>query len=223
MIKNQLILGDCLDELRKIPSDSIDCILTDPPYGISYRSGHTGSRKIANDDLLFVWWLFDAYRVLKPGGTLVCFTDPKTQHQWRSAILWAGFDVRSQLVWYKNHFGAGDLKGGFAPQHEVAWYAVKGKHQWWWLGLEGWKRLSSVLPYRKPLYNDKTDARFHPTQKPVDMFEDLVKHCCPPGGIVLDPFAGSATTLLAAKKQERDWIGIEMDSEYWEKGTARLR
>lgn len=221
---NTLILGDCLDVLRTFDDASVDLILTDPPYGISYKSGFTGSKPIKNDDLLFIWWLFDAYRILKPGGSMVCFTDPRTQTQWQSAIKWAGFDVRQQLVWYKDHFGAGFTEGDFAPIHEVAWFAVKGRHRFWFktLGMEI-KRLATVLRHAKPMYNARHDARFHPTQKPVDLFAELVEQLCPPSGIVIDPFAGAGTIKPAVEKagRERKWIGIEIEPEYVEKALQR--
>ena len=84
------------------------------------------------------------------------------------------------------------------------------------------KRLSTILPYSKPAYNAKNDARFHPTQKPLKLFEDLITQCCPPNGVVLDPFSGAGTTAVAARNTQRKFIAIEMDDEYVQRSRQRL-
>jgi DNA modification methylase len=210
-----IIQGDCRDVMRtEIPAGSIDAVITDPPYGISYRSNHGGGRfaKIANDERPFVWWLPEAFSVLKDGGALVCFCRWDVQEAFRLAIEWAGFTVKSQLVWDRGWHGMGDLKGNFAPCHDVAWFATKGR-----FSFPG-KRPASVLRHRRLAANELT----HPTEKPAPLMRELIEALVPQGGIVLDPFAGSGSTLEAARAAGRDAIGIELAPEYVAATQARI-
>jgi len=114
------------------PRCSIGLIATDPPYGISYQSARRTDRskwkpKIANDGQPYVWWLYDAYRLLEDGGGLLCFCRWDVQEAFRLAITWAGFSVRAQIIWDRVVHGMGDLTGTPGPQHDVIWFATKGR------------------------------------------------------------------------------------------------
>lgn len=100
----RLILGDCLDVLRTLEPGSVDAVVTDPPYGVSYQSARRTDKrlwkpKIANDRSPFVWWLRDAAVALAPGGCLLCFCRWDVAEAFRVAIGWAGLKVRGQIVW----------------------------------------------------------------------------------------------------------------------------
>jgi site-specific DNA-methyltransferase (adenine-specific) len=208
--------GDCLDVLRGMADASVDAVVTDPPYGISFRSNfRKASPKfaaIANDGAPFVWWLYDAARVMRDGAPLLCFCRWDTAEAFRAAIGWAGLTVRAQVVWHKPGGGMGDLKGTPSPAHELVWVAVKGRYT-----LPG-KRPQSVITHAKT----RTDSHDHPTQKPEPLMRDLLRSYAPPGGTVLDPFAGSGTTLVAAKAEGFNAIGIEREAEYVEIIKARV-
>lgn len=204
--------GDCIDVMRsKIAAESVDCILTDPPYGISFQSNRSKDgpvhRKIKNDNLPFIWFLPEAYRVMKEGSSLVVFCRWDTQEQFRLGIECAGFEIKNQLVWNRMWHGMGDLTGNFAPAHDVAWFATKGKFHL------PRSRPKTVLNFKRPSPSES----FHPTQKPIDMMEHLIESLVPDKGIVLDPFFGSGSTIVAAKNLNVDCIGIELDSEYFNK------
>jgi len=211
----QLHTGDCLDVLRGLESGSVDAVVTDPPYGVDFQSARrTESQrfaKIANDKTPFVWWLYDAARVLKDGGCLVCFCRWDVAEAFRAAIGWAGLTVKTQLVWDRENHGLGDLKGSPAPRHDLLWFAVKGKY-----ALPG-KRPTSV--YRATRLAGSQLQ--HPNQKPVELMQAIVRDYCSPGGTVLDPFMGSGTTGVACKLEGRSFIGVEREPEYVE--TARQR
>jgi len=118
--------------MRELSSASADCILTDPPYGIRYRTKRNADqpnwkRRITNDESPFIWWLHEAYRVLKDGGCLVCFCRWDVEDVFRMAIRAAAFAVRSQIVWDKECHSAGDTRATFAPQHENLIFATKGR------------------------------------------------------------------------------------------------
>lgn len=201
--------GDCLDVLRSIPAESVDSIITDPPYGIDYRTDR--HKPIANDTAPFVWWLRDAYRVLRDGGGMLCFCRWDVQEAFRVAATWAGFRVRSQVVWDRVHHGMGDTKAMFSPRHDVLWFATKGR-----FAFPG-KRPPSVIAASRP------SGSAHPTEKPVDLMRQLVRAITPEGGLVLDPCAWSGATGVGAVLEERRFLGIELEEEYVALARGRLR
>lgn len=194
-------------------SESIDAIITDPPYGIDYQSHMRTERmaKIKNDKAPFIWWLYDAFRVLKFGGGLICFTRWDVQQTFIDAMSIAGFSVKSEVVWYKLAHGAGDCKAQFAPTHENILWATKGKFEF------PGHRPQDVVAQKKV----NSNKLVHPNEKPVELLEDIVLAVTRPGDLVLDPFAGSGPTLLAAEKTGRQYIGIEIEDYHYE--TIKLR
>lgn len=212
--ENKLIHGDSLTVLRQMEPESVDAIITDPPYGINYVSP-TGAR-IQNDTAPFIWFLYDAFRVLKPGssgrGTLVCFTRWDVQQAFIDAIRLAGFIVKSEVIWDKIQHGMGDLKSQFAPSHENIIFAVKGK-----FSFPG-HRPKDLITHRKL----PGSQMIHPTEKPVPLLADLITAVTKPGDLILDPFAGSGSTLVAAKKTGRRFTGIELDDVHYAKAQRRI-
>ncbi|WP_208319515.1 DNA-methyltransferase [Intestinimonas butyriciproducens] len=192
----------------------MDAIITDPPYGINYVSP-TGAR-IQNDAAPFIWFLYDAFRVLKPGssgrGTLVCFTRWDVQQVFIDAIRLAGFVVKSEVIWDKMQHGMGDLKSQFAPSHENIIFAVKGK-----FSFPG-HRPKDLITHRKL----PGSQMIHPTEKPVPLLADLITAVTKPGDLILDPFAGSGSTLVAAKKTGRRFTGIELDNVHYVNAQRRI-
>ncbi len=211
-----LRLGDCLEVMRSLPDESIDAVVTDPPYGISYQSARRTDRsqwkpKIAGDGQPCIWFLHDSARVLREGGCLLCFCRWDVQEAFRLAIGWAGLKVRAQVVWDREAHGAGDTAGSPAPQHDVIWYATKGRRVF-----HGLRPKSVVRSMRL-----SGDALVHPNEKPIGLMEGLVESYVAPGETVFDPFAGSGTTGVACVKTGRDFIGCEIDPTHHE--TARQR
>jgi DNA modification methylase len=209
---------NCLNILPSIEDGSIDCIVTDPPYGMDFQSNRSknGPRyeKIDNDDMPFLDWIPDAYRILKDGGGLISFCDWKTSHIWKEEFENNGFKIVSQAIWNRMHHGSGDLTGGFAPMHDVIWYATKGRRTF------KNSRPKSVLSHKRP---SPSQDFGHPTCKPVKLMEELI-HGIDDGsdGIILDPFLGSGSTGAAAINLKRQFIGIEMNKEYFDIATSRL-
>lgn len=212
-----IITGDCLFELKKIETESIDAIITDPPYGIDYQSAwrtDTAKRlaKIQNDTKPFIWFLYDAYRIIKPGGCLILFCRFDVQDVFKMALEAAGFDVKSQVIWDKKIHGMGDLTGAFSPQHENIWFCTKGDFKF------PKERPSSIISVSR-VFPDKLT---HPNEKPVDLMAYLCRSVSAPGGAILDPFCGSGSTGVAAIKEGFDFIGIEIDPKYSELAQNRI-
>lgn len=186
-----MVRADATRMMQMMPDESVDVIITDPPYGIGYQSRKGES--VSNDDGSFIWWLRDAARVLKPKGAIACFCRWDVQEAFRLAIGWAGLRARSQVVWDKGVHGIGDYVTQFGAKHELVWFACKPGFKFF----NG--RPQSVIAVKRPFHTRRT----HPTEKPVDALRVFVRHCCPDGGVVLDPFAGSGSTEEAALSEGR--------------------
>lgn len=213
----ELYMGDCLDLMRGMADNSVDAVITDPPYGIDYQSARRTDKearraKIAGDMQPFVWFLHDAYRALKDGGALLCFCRWDTQEAFRLAIGWAGFKIRQHVIWDRQWHGMGDVQTLFAPQHDIIWQASKGRCE-----LRG-NRPKSVIRSQRIAAN----SLLHPNEKPVDLMEQLITPVTDGDGIVLDPFMGSGTTGVACVNTGRNFIGIERDAQYFAISEKRI-
>lgn len=215
----KLINGDCITELKKLNKESIDLIIIDPPYLINYKTGHRKNKNhrfckpIENDDNPTILkesfkLLFD---VLKDGGAFYCFCNSNQVDFFKSEIE-KYFKFKNILIWVKNNWTAGDLKGAYAKQTEFIIYAVKGRHI-----LNG-KRDSDVLYYNRVVGKNQ----LHQNQKPVDLLEYLIRKSSNENDTVLDCFMGSGSTGIACKNLNRNFIGIELDKEFYDIATKRL-
>jgi adenine-specific DNA-methyltransferase len=199
--------GDCTQLLPKLPEGSVDFVLTDPPYLTNYQS--RDGRCVPNDDNDA--WLLPAfthiYRVLAPRSFCVSFYGWPRADAFLAAWRQAGFGISGHITFPKRYTSrTGFLRG----QHENAYLLTKGE------------------PYRPewPI-GDVIDwtysgNKLHPTQKPLSVLLPLVETFSKPQAVVLDPFAGSGSTLMAAKMLERRYVGIELDANYHAIATRRL-
>ena len=208
---------DCLQGMKEIPDNSVDLVLADPPYGIDFQSNRIKEPKrrrpkIANDRAPFVWWLYDAARVLKDTGALVCFARWDVQELFRACIGAAGLTVQNVCVWSKGGGGLGNLKAAFIPDHEVFLFATKPGFNF------PAKRPASVLSVAKVPSNKLT----HPNEKPVALMCELIESLTRPSGTVLDPFIGSGTTAVACIRTGRNFLGFELDEDYHRLALARV-
>lgn len=110
---NTIITGDSLTILRSMDDESVDMVITDPPYGIDYQSARKEKErrlsKISNDKAPFIWWIYDAARVVKRGGGVLCFSRWDVQQTFIDALRLAGLTIKSVIVWDKKAHGMGDL------------------------------------------------------------------------------------------------------------------
>ena len=209
-----LRMGDCLDVMRSMRARSVDAIVTDPPYGIGYRNKRAKKLQpgIINDKRPFIWWLHDAERLLRVGGALVCFCRWDVQEVFRTAIELTGLKVRSQWVWDRKVHGMGDCSATLAPQHDVMWFATKGKYQF------PGGRPKSVIRSQS-VHGAK---RVHPTEKPSSLMREVVRDVTKPRGVVFDPCMGSGATGECVR-DGFGFVGIEIDGRFYRAACSRMK
>lgn len=204
---NTVVHGDCVEVMRQMESASVDFILTDPPYLCRYRS--RDGQTIANDDR--DGWLEPAfagmYRVLKPGSLCLSFYGWNAADKFIGAWRAAGFRMVGHIVFTKQYASSSRF---VQSKHEQAYLLAKG---------EPARPLKPIDDVRDWHYSGN---RLHPTQKPIKVLQPLIEAFCPAGGLVLDPFCGSGSTLVAARDMGRGYLGIELDARHAETAALRL-
>jgi site-specific DNA-methyltransferase (adenine-specific) len=204
---DQVITGDCLAVLPTLAAGSADLIVTDPPYLVCYRDRH--GRTVANDDN--AEWLrpafAEAYRVLRDDAYAVSFYGWQATDQFMAAWKAAGFRVVGHVVFTKDYASS---TGALARCHESAYVLAKGRPR------RPQAPIHDVLPFAY------TGNRHHPTEKPALSLLPLITAFSADGELVLDPFCGSGSTLLAAKAVRRRYLGIELDPVHAETARRRL-
>lgn len=209
--------GDALEWLASLPAGSADAIVTDPPYGMAYQSMRSkdGPRfdAIVGDEKPAVEFIGEAMRVLRDGGAVFVFCEWRHQEAFRAAIERSGATVRSQCIWDREVHGMGDLQRAFAPCHDVAWFATKGDA----FSFYG-PRPQSVLRFQRVA----AKSLCHPAEKPVRLMRHLVSRLAPVGGVVVDPYAGSGTTGVAAVMEGRRFMLCEMVPAYADLARRRV-
>lgn len=234
-VRNALYLGDSLKILTGMGSGEFDALITDPPY--SSGGLHIGARQQAPSDkyqqseykhlhgeflgdhrdqrshtLWMTLWLAECFRLLKDGAPVCLFTDWRQLPITTDAMQAAGFTWRGVAVWDKTE-GVRPQLGRFRAQAEYIVWGSKGAMP---LG-----RKAPVLPgvIRQPV---KKADKHHMTGKPTELMRQVVR-ICEAGGRVLDPFAGSGTTLVAAELEGYRWTGCELTEHYHQVAADRLK
>lgn len=234
MSRHVVHLGDCLDPvtgLASLPADSVACVLSDPPYegeahtkGRRIKAGRGTERGVRAAPLPFApmtaalrdGFAREAVRVCRR-WTLV-FGQVEALDLWRGAFAAAGGRYIRTCLWIKSNPQpqlTGDRPG-------VGYEAIFA----FWLGKAsdiGWNGGGRVGVYRAVSEWGHGRPAPHPTTKPIALMEQLVRDFSNPGDLVVDPFAGSGTTLVAARRLGRSALGWEMDAGYHAKAESRLR
>jgi site-specific DNA-methyltransferase (adenine-specific) len=212
---NKIICGDCRDLLSYFPDNSIDAIITDPPFGIDF----IGYEDVAKNPDAYWKWFYLIYwefiRILKPGGFLAIW---QTQLYYPYFWQWYGTDIHIYIsaknfvqlrktpinyaydpiiMKYKN----GDILRPTKPKRNVDFYV---------------SNTASLVSHPKRL------ERGHPCPRPLDVCLEIIKNFVVPNGIVFDPFLGSGTVVLASKQLGHNFIGIEREQKYIDIANARL-
>jgi DNA modification methylase len=219
---------DSLEQLKEVPDNSVRLVLTDPPYLIAHI-GPTGKayEHFDTEDSFTMEQLEEYvkewYRVLVPGGTLICWFDTFKVGDLRAMCERAKFGGRYRVIrWIKDSGNQVEVKQTYIGWGESALVCSKPPAKE--IVFNNKDENGKAIAHRG-LYTAKTPRgreRFHPTQKPVDLFEELIRLHSNPGETVLDSFVGSGATPVACLLQGRNFIGAELNPEYYEKTQERL-
>lgn len=224
-----LIQGDCMNYLSQIPDKSIDLILTDPPYNIAkYSTGNIPlpGRSALNNDL-GEWDLApiepiklidDFKRILKPDGNIFIFTSYNLIGKWHE-VFDNEFDTFQFFIWHKTNPAPKIYKNGFLNSCEMIICMWNKGHKWnFGKQTEMHNFFESPICMRpERLSNPK-----HPAQKPVKLLEHILKIASNEGDVIFDPFMGVGSTGVAALKNNRKFIGCEIEKEYFDAALRRI-
>ncbi len=214
-------LGDFRDILEMLDPGSGDLVLTDPPYTISRETGFAklGSNSIKRFAVSMDFGEWDhapidldilsnsIYRVLRNGGTAIVWYDIWKLSHLAEALTKAGFRMLRLLVWQKTNPVPLNMKSTYlSNSREIAVVGVKGRKPTF-----NKEYHNGVYPQPIPRHNGN---RIHPTQKPLDLFAELIEVHSHPDDLIIDPFLGSGTTAVAAVESGRRFFGGDIDPKY---------
>jgi DNA modification methylase len=224
-------VGDCCEVLAALPRESVDLVLTDPPYniGIDYGSGKKADRRVDYWQWCRQWiWLCD--HVLKPQGSIWIISGQEHGAEIDISLRLQGFSVRNRITWHET-FGV-QCQRKFARTSRPIYYAVKDDRNFTFnreavtvpsdrqtkygdrRAAPGGKVMGDVWQINRVCGTFKERVAGVPTQLPSELVARIIGVSSNPGDVVLDPFAGSGTTLAVAKQMGRKATGIELNPEY---------
>ena len=216
----KLYCDDCLNIMKRIESESIDLIVTDPPYLIKYKTNHRKNKdhdfcsEILNDDneQLIIDYIKECYRILKNNTAMYMFCNCDKVDFFKQELENAGFKIKNMIIWVKNNWTAGDLKAQFGKQYEIIFLVNKGRKYF------NGKRITDVWMF------DRISGKkqLHQNQKPVDLLKQCILKHSDENDIVFDGFMGSGSTGVACIKTGRKFIGVELDKKYFEIAKERI-
>jgi site-specific DNA-methyltransferase (adenine-specific) len=237
---NQIHQVDCLQGLAGLPENSLDLVVTDPPYNLGKNYGEGSSDSLPTEDY-FNWcmqWFIGVYRTLKDGGTFYVMHYPEVTARWKQQLDNL-FTFQRWLSWvYPSNIGHSN--GNWRRSHRAILYYVKGKQPSYFKGD------ADPQPYKNPddhrvahlgkagttpydwwefdlVKNVSQPKTEWPNQLPVDLVKRIVTTSCAVDGIICDPFMGSGTTAEAALMTERSWIGFDLQSKACEITRNRIK
>lgn len=224
MIK--LLHGDCLEIMKNIPDESIDMILTDPPYLVTSR-GNTGNsggmlrkdiyRKgnvFTHNNIDCLAYAPEFYRILKDSSHCYIMTNHVNLIHMLNTFTKSGFHFIKSLIWDKGNKIMGLY---YMSQFEYILFFRKGKGKK--INYCGTPDIFSI-PNKKS--KDENGKNYHDTEKPVALMEILVKNSSMENNVILDPFLGIGATAIASAKLNRNFIGIELDENYFQIAKDRI-
>jgi len=238
---NKIICGDCLEIMKGIPDNSVDMVLTDPPYNISKLNDNRDRSKLNSpimrrkkalnydfgewdnmdrvDFLRFTRrWLKECCRVLRPDGTIISFFNKEDI----SYLGWVskrwGVRTRTIFCWHKTNPVPSFRKVNYLSSCEYLWIGSKGKFKTF--NFKQQKEMHNFFETSNKSCYGKTN---HPTEKPLSLVKHLIEIHSNQNDIVLDPFLGSGTTAVACVELGRRYIGVEVSEGYCRIAKDRIR
>ncbi len=243
---NQILRGDCIEAMRALPDASIDMVFADPPYNLQlggdlFRPEGGRVDAVDNDwdkfdsnaiyDQFSKAWLKEAYRILKPNGTLWVIGSYHNIFRVGAVLQDEGFWILNDIIWRKTNPMPNFRGTRFTNAHETLIWASKGEKSKYTFNYRAMKTLNDELQMRSdwsfpicggPERIKRNGVKAHPTQKPEALLYRILLACTNPGDVVLDPFFGTGTTGAVAKRLGRDWIGCEREQDYVDVAVERI-
>lgn len=224
----QLYQGDCLEVMKQIPDKSVDLVVTDCPYHIVQGGCTNDAVKIGrytassnnaemtkqgklfeHNDIEFSEWLPEVYRVLKDGTHCYIMINPRNVKELQQCAENVGFAFQNMLVWDKGNCTPNRY---YLNSYELILMLRKGKAR-------NINNMGTKNILRIP---NITRKKLHPTEKPVELFDVLISNSSNANDVVLDPFMGVGGAGISAQNFNRDFIGIELDENYFEIAKSRI-
>ena len=246
--KNSILHGDSLELLKQIPDKSIDLVFADPPYNLQlkdtlYRPDQTPVEAVTNDwdkfdtyqayDNFSLLWLKESKRVLRDGGALWVIGSYHNILRLGTSIQNLGFWILNDIIWHKTNPMPNFRGTRFTNAHETLLWCATARKAKYTFNYQNLKELNEGKQMRsdwhipicagKERLRESNNQRSHPTQKPEALLYRILVSSTNKGDTVLDPFLGSGTTAVMAKKLQRNFIGFEQDKEYIKLAKKRLK
>ncbi len=244
---NNIILGDCIQELKELPDNSIDMVFADPPYNLQLNNPLVRPDNTSVDGVNDYWdkfesmseyddftfkWLKEAKRVMKDNATIWIIGSYHNIFRVGTILQNLGFWILNDVIWVKNN-PMPNFKGTrFTNAHETLIWASKSSKSKYLFNYEAMKALNDDLQMRSdwnlPIctgnerIKDNKGEKLHSTQKPEALLHRVILSSTNKNDIILDPFFGSGTTGAVAKKLGRKFIGIEKDKKYAKAAAERI-
>jgi DNA modification methylase len=211
---HRLLCGDstCSDTVAKLMNgEKADMVFTDPPYGYKYESNHQSKhQELLNDDIILDF-IPNAYLFSKDNIGVFIFCGWQTLHKWIDKVKESDLVLKNIIIWKKNNWSMGDLKGAYGGQYEVILFSHKGR-----IELKN-GRGQDIWEF------DRVPPKEHPTMKPIELIEKALKDVSQFNDKVLDLFLGSGSTMVAAHQLKRKCYGMELDPKYCQVIVDRMK
>jgi len=212
--------GDCLEVMKDIPDNSIDLILTDPPYLINYKTNYRKNKEhdfctvIKNDNNpeLISDYIKECYRIMKDNTAMYMFCNCDKVDYFKQELENSGFKIKNMIIWVKNNWTAGDLQAQFGKQYEIIFLVNKGRCVF------NGKRITDVWNFNRVVGKNQ----LHQNQKPIDLLKQCIEKHSKENDTIFDGFMGSGTTGVACINLNRNFIGIELSEKYFKIAKERI-
>ena len=246
-IKNKIVNGDSIKELKKIPAESFDLIFADPPYNLQLKkelSRPDRSKVDAVDDAwdkfdsfksydeFSVQWLKECKRILKKNGSIWVIGSYHNIFRVGSKMQDLGFWILNDVIWNKNNPMPNFRGTRFTNAHETLIWASKSEGSKYTFNYQSLKCLNDDLQMRStwnlPICNGKerlknNGNKVHSTQKPEALLHRIILASSNKDDLILDPFLGTGTTAVVSKKLGRNYFGVEKEKNYFEAASKRIK
>lgn len=234
-----LFLGDCIETMKKFEKESVDMVFADPPYflsngGLSINSGKVVSvnkgewdkkTNYQNTAAFTHSWLKECHRLLKPTGTIWITGTHHNIFEVESELKKLGFKIINIVIWHKSDPPPLIYKSKFRFSYELIIWAKKGlKYYFDYDSMYKINQIEMEDVWTLPAVS-KSEKRYgyHPTQKPEGLLERIILSSTKIEEVVLDPFMGSGTTCVVAKRLNRKTIGIDKEKQYFDIASSRFK